>query len=208
MNRTLSFRWAISLIAVAGLLGGCSWFRHDNSYYVKAKQTAPLEVPPDLDTPVSSDAMAIPQSGSTGTATPASADGVGSAPPSGTITGGGSLRIADNVDHAWQRVGIALERAQAGTISARDATAHTYTVEVAGLRATAKQTAAPAEHHWYTRILHPFGGGAKPANADTGPVSGNLTVTVSADGDGARVEVNGPEEAARRVLEILRERLS
>ena len=109
MNRTLSFRWAISLIAVAGLLGGCSWFRHDNSYYVKAKQTAPLEVPPDLDTPVSSDAMAIPQSGSTGTATQASA---GSAPPAGPISGGGSLRIADNVDHAWQRVGIALERAQ------------------------------------------------------------------------------------------------
>jgi hypothetical protein len=76
------------------------------------------------------------------------------------------------------------------------------------LRATAKPAAVPAEHHWYTRILHPFGGGAKPANADAGPVSGNLTVTVSLDGDGARVEVNGPEEAARRVLEILRERLS
>ncbi|HTI95638.1 MAG TPA: hypothetical protein VL425_03920 [Rudaea sp.] len=208
MNRTLSFRWAISLIAVAGLLGGCSWFRHDNSYYAKAKQTAPLEVPPDLDKPVSSDAMAIPQSSSPGTAAQASTGSVGSAPPSGTISGGGSLRIADNVEHAWQRVGIALERAQAGTISARDATAHTYTVEVAGLRAAPQPAAAPAAHHWYSRILHPFGGGAKPANADTGPVSGNLTVTVSADGDGARVEVNGPEEAARRVLEILRERLS
>jgi uncharacterized lipoprotein len=207
VNRTLSFRWVISLIAVAGLLGGCSWFRHNDSYYAKAKQTAPLEVPPDLDTPVTSDAMAIPQAGSPGAAAQTSAGSIGSAPPSGTITGGGSLRIADNVDHAWQRVGIALERSQAGTISARDATAHTYTVEVAGLRATAPAT-APAEHHWYTRILHPFGGGAKSANADTGPVSGNLTVTVSADGDGARVEVNGPEEAARRVLEILRERLS
>ncbi|HXD82937.1 MAG TPA: hypothetical protein VN599_00750 [Rudaea sp.] len=207
MNRTLSYRWAISLIAAAGLLGGCSWFRHNDNYYAKAKQTAPLEVPPDLDTPVSSDAMAIPQPGAPGAAAQTSAGNVGSAPPAVTIAGSGSLRIADNVDHAWQRVGIALERSQAGTISARDDKAHTYTVEVAGLRAAA-QPVAPAEHHWYTRILHPFGGGSKPASSDTGPVSGNLTVTVSADGDGARVEVNGPEEAARRVLEILRERLS
>ena len=206
MNRTLSYRWAISLIASAGLLGGCSWFRHNDHYYSKAKQTAPLEVPPDLDTPASSDALAIPQPGSPGTTT-SSAGSVGGAPPAVTITGGGSLRIADNVDHAWQRVGLALERSQAGTISARDATAHTYTVEVAGLRAPS-QPVAPAEHQWYTRILHPFGGGAKSANSDGGPVSGSLTVTVSADGDGARVEVNGPEEAAHRVLEILRERLS
>ncbi len=205
MNRTLSYRWAISLIAAAGLLGGCSWFRHNDSYYAKAKQTAPLEVPPDLDAPVSSDEMAIPQSGSP--AVPSTSARVGSAPPSATI-GGGNLHIADNVEHAWQRVGLALERSQAGTISARDATAHTYTVEVSGLRAPAQPAAAPVEHHWYTRILHPFGGGSKPVNAASSPVSGNLTVTVSADGDGARVEVNGPEEAAQRVLEILRERLS
>jgi len=207
VNRTHSYRWAISLIAAASLLGGCSWFRHNDSYYAKAKQTAPLEVPPDLDTPVSSDAMAIPQPGASGAAATATSSGsVGSAPPAVTIAGGGSLRVADNVDHAWQRVGLALERSQAGTISARDDKAHTYTVVVAGLRAAA-QPAAPTEHHWDSRILHPFGGGSK-APADTEPVSGNLTVTVSADGDGARVEVNGPEEAARRVLEILRERLS
>lgn len=207
MNSTPSYRLAISLIAAAGLLGGCSWFRHNDNYYAKAKQAAPLEVPPDLDTPVSSDEMAIPQPGSPVAASQASAGAVGSAPPASTINGGGSLRITDNVDHAWQRVGLALERSQAGTISARDAASHTYTVRVAGLRAPV-QRAVPAEHHWYTRILHPFGGGAKSANPDTGPVSGNLTVTVSADGDGARVEVDGPEEAARRVLEILRARLS
>ncbi|MBS0569595.1 MAG: hypothetical protein JSS28_03220 [Proteobacteria bacterium] len=206
MNRTHSLRCAIALIAAASLLGGCSWFRHNSNYYEKAKQTQPLEVPPDLDAPVSSDELSIPQPGSAGSAAQPAAASVGSAPPAAAISGG-SLHVADNVDHAWQRVGLALERSQAGTISARDATAHTYTVEVAGLRAPA-QPAAPAEHHWYTRILHPFGGGARSTSADTGPVSGNLTVTVSADGDGARVEVNGPEEAARRVLEILRERLS
>ncbi len=206
MNRKLSVRLSLSLIAAATLLGGCSLFHHrDNNYYSKARETKPLEVPPDLDTPVTSDELAVPPVATSSGA--AQSTSTGSAPPAVTFSGGG-LRIADNVDHAWQRVGLALERAQAGTISARDATAHTYTLEVSGLRAPAAAAAAvPSEHHWYSRILHPFGGGAsKPA--DSGPVSGTLTVKVSADGDGARVEVNGPEAAAQRILEILRERLA
>lgn len=195
----------LSLIAAATLLGGCSLFHHRDNYYAKARETKPLEVPPDLDTPVTSDELAVPPVGSSGGA--AQSASTGSAPPAATFSGGG-LHIADNVDHAWQRVGLALERAQAGTISARDGTAHTYTLEVSGLLAPAPAAApAPAEHHWYSRILHPFGGGAsKPA--DSGPVSGTLTVKISADGDGARVEVNGPEAAAQRILEILRERLA
>ena len=205
MNRIHSIRWTISLIAVAGLLGGCSWFRQNTNYYDKARETQPLEVPPDLDTPVSSDTLSIPQSGS-GSAAQASAAQPGSAPPAGVIAGGGSLRISDSVDHAWQRVGLALERAQAGTISARDAVAHTYTLEFPGPPPPGRGP-APAEHCCFPQTRPHSGGGATPP-ADTGPVSGNLTVTVSADGDGARVEVNGPEEAARRVLAILRERLS
>ncbi len=202
MNRNHSARWAFALIAAATLLGGCSLFHHRDNYYSKARETKPLEVPPDLDTPTSSDELAVPQAGESGSAAQTA---VGSAPPAAAL-GGGVLHIADNVDHAWQRVGLALERAQAGTISARDAAAHTYTLEVSGLQAP-PAAPAPTEHHWYSRILHPFGGGSRHV-ADSGPVSGKLTVTVSADGDGARVEVNGPEEAARRVLNILRERLS
>jgi uncharacterized lipoprotein len=123
--------------------------------------------------------------------------------------GGDSLHVADSVGHAWTRVGIALERAQVGTISERNEAAHSYTLDVEGLKAA---TPAPDEHHWYTRIMHPFGGGSGGSKTTT--VSGHLTVTVSADGDGARVEVSGAAgdssaaEAARRVLGALRERLS
>jgi uncharacterized lipoprotein len=202
VNRTSIARWALAPIVAAALLGGCSLFHHRDNYYAKARETRPLEVPPDLDTPVSSDELAVPPTGASGTVTPTA---VGSSPPEATL-GSGSLRIADNVDHAWQRVGLALERAQVGAISARDATAHTYTVEVSGLQAAPAEP-APIEHHWYSRILHPFGGGNRATDGG-GTVSGKLTVTVSADGDGARVEVNGPEEASQRVLQILRERLS
>ncbi len=76
-----------------------------------------------------------------------------------------------------------------------------------GLKAS---TAEPQEHHWYSRILHPFGGGKSNGSA----VSGRLNVKVIPDGDGSRVDVQGASndasssEAARRVLDALRERLS
>ena len=197
MNRSPSFRWTLALLVATTLLGGCGLFHHRDDYYSKARETKPLEVPPDLDTPVASDELAVPPADASGTSTT-----IGSAPPEAVVAGG-ALHLADTVEHAWERVGLALERAQAGTISARDAAAHTYTLEVSGLQAP---VVVPAEHHWYSRILHPFGGGSR--RTENVPVSGKLTIVVGADGDGARVEVNGPEEAARRVLAILRERLS
>jgi uncharacterized lipoprotein len=118
------------------------------------------------------------------------------------------LHVADSPEHTWQRVGLALERAQVGTISARDESTRSYTVEVAGLGEPAP---AAEEHHWYTRVLHPFGGGNK---AKAQPVSGHLTVRISEDKSGAKVNVEGDSSdsaaatAARRVLEVLRERLS
>jgi uncharacterized lipoprotein len=121
---------------------------------------------------------------------------------SSTVASGNGLRVADSPQHTWQRVGLALERAQVGTISSRDESSRSYTVEVSGLAAPA----APAvgeEHHWYSRILHPFGGGSSSAKS-AAPVSGNVTVRVSSDGEAARVDVEGATsdstsaEAARR----------
>ena len=211
MNPKLPVRWTISLVAAAALLGGCSLFHHHrDNYYSKAQETKPLEVPPDLDTPVSSNELTVPATGAPGaTTSQPSAAAVGSAPPQASLSGD-SLRVADSVGHAWTRVGLALERAQVGTISERNEAAHTYTLDVEGLKAS---TPAPApEHHWYTRIMHPFGGGGSSGSTST-TVSGHLTVTVTADGDGSRVEVSGAgdsasAEAARRVLNALRERMS
>ncbi len=189
------------------LLGGCSMFHHKDNYYSKAQETKPLEVPPDLDTPPTSNELTVPVAGS---ASATSSTTTSSVPPQ-VSPGGDSLHVADSVGHAWTRVGLALERAQVGTISERNETAHSYTLDVEGLKASVP--AAPAEHHWYTRVMHPFGGGSS-ASSSAPAVSGHLTVTVTADGDGSRVEVSGASgdtsaaEAARRVLNALRERLS
>ncbi|MDR3388379.1 MAG: hypothetical protein P4L92_15130 [Rudaea sp.] len=222
MNRTSTLGWSILALLCASTLGGCSWFHHRTDYYSKAAEARPLDVPPDLDTPVTSNELVVPAATAPGTA--AAATPANALPPSASqaslgaaattaLTGDG-LHVADSPDHAWQRVGLALERAQVGTISGRDETARSYTLEVSGLGA-APAPAAAEEHHWYTRILHPFGGGSSNTTAaQTQTVSGHLTVRVSEDKDGAKVSVEGDSTdsatatAARRVLDVLRERLS
>ena len=205
-------RTTLFAVVSATLLAGCSMFHHKDNYYSKAQETKPLEVPPDLDSPPASNELTVPAAGASSTTSSAavSSTAASSATPPQMSPSGDSLHVADSVGHAWTRVGLALERAQVGTISERNETAHSYTLDVEGLKASAP--AAPAEHHWYSRIMHPFGGGSSGSTSPA--VSGHLTVTVSADGDGARVDVSGASgdanaaEAARRVLNALRERLS
>ena len=218
MNCISPVRASLFLLLTATMLGGCSWFHHRDDYYSKAAETRPLEVPPDLDTPVSSNELVVPAAGAGGnssvpaTAPPAGVTVTTAPAASSTVASGSGLRVADSVGHTWQRVGLALERAQVGTISARDEAAHSYSVDVAGL-AVAAAPAPAEEHHWYSRILHPFGGGKSSPKAGA-PVSGSVSIRVSADGDAARVDVQGAagdassDEAARRVLAVLRERLS
>jgi len=115
------------------------------------------------------------------------------------------LHVADTLQNTYARVGLALERAQLGTLSARDDNAHTYTLNFSG----AVQTSPEGEHHWYTRVLHPFGGDKK-----TEQVTRQLLVRVAGDGAGAKVSVEGDTsdkltaDAARKVIEVLRDRLS
>jgi uncharacterized lipoprotein len=214
-----SFRSTVSIVALATVLGGCSLFHHHDNYYSKAVESRPLEVPPDLETPAGSNELVVPAAGSaapaatttssaSAAAQPAASVPPSSTPPAAATQSEAGLHVTDSVEHTWQRVGIALERAQVGTISERDETGHSYTLDVQGLKAS---TPEPQEHHWYTRILHPFGGGNKSSGE---AVSGRLSVKVIQDGDGSRVDVQGASsdasssEAARRVLDALRERLS
>jgi len=138
-----------------------------------------------------------------------SAPPVTSAPPaiSGVSAGATDLHVADTVPNTWTRVGLALERAQIGTLSARDENARTYTL---AFSSTVETPPAESEHHWYTPILHPFGGDKGKSEQ----VARTLTVRVSDDAGGARVSVEGDTadkstaDAARRVVQVLRDRLS
>lgn len=133
-----------------------------------------------------------------------------SAPPgtSNVSIGGSELKVTDTVQNTYARVGLALERAQTsiGTLSARDDAAHTYTLSFSGTVVTN----AEGEHHWYSRVLHPFGGDQQ----QTQQVTRQLVVRVSGDGAGAKVSVEGDTsdkltaDAAKKVIEVLRDRLS
>ena len=56
---------AVALLAVAVLgTAGCHWFRRgDTEAYRNSPESRPLEVPPDLDQPDTSNAMALPAGG-------------------------------------------------------------------------------------------------------------------------------------------------
>ncbi len=226
MKRHSPIRWSLSaLIIAAALLSGCSWFHRDRvDYYKGAQETRPLEVPPDLDTPSSSKELVVPGPG--GTAAPAAATGA-SAPAAtsantattGVVATAADLHVADSVEHTWQRVGLALERAQIGTLTSRDEAGRSYTMDFSGtVTSEEAPPAPPPEHHWYSRILHPFGGGGRtvsaPTRTTTQQVTSALRINVSEDSGGARISVFGnandksASDAARRVIEVLRERLS
>ena len=127
-------RLIVGVIAVAvsaSLLSGCGFFGRNKSDYRGSQESRPLEVPPDLDTPSTSNALAIPAAGSGSTAAAAPVD----AAPAG-LDGGdrnigteSTLALTDGVSGAWRRVGLALDRAEIGEVTARDETAATFTVK-------------------------------------------------------------------------------
>ena len=168
-----------------------------------AAAPVPMAAPPAAPAP----APSAPPS-----AAPPAAAPVAISPASSDVAAVGAtdLHVADTVAHTWTRVGLALERAQIGALSARDENAHTYTLDFNGTVNVETQQPA-AEHHWYTRILHPFGGD-KSTTSET--VARAITVRVSEDKGGARVSVQGnasdktTSDAVQRVVQVLRERLA
>ena len=215
MKRHFFVRGSVpTLIVATALLSGCGWFHRDRAeYYKGVQETRPLEVPPDLDAPPTTRELVVPGTSSAPAAAAgaSSAASVSTAPPTtSAVAGPVDLHIADTVDNAYQRVGLALERVQLGKVASKDDAAHSYAYDFDG--AVATQPAAPKEHHWYSRILHPFGGGG--SGAQTQSVKAALRVNVSEDAGGARVSVvpapgdKSGEAAAQRVIAALRERMS
>jgi uncharacterized lipoprotein len=201
-----------AMLAVTTLLNGCGFmhrhFDHKEPDYRKAVQERPLEVPPDLDSPASSGALVIPATAAapaqatSATAAPGAAPAA--LPPSAAIQpgvqlGGDGLRIADSVESAWARVGLALERSGAATIVDRDEAGRAYAVETTG------QTTQKAG--WFKRAITLGHAGNKVA------AKVRLTVRVGADGTGSKVAIEGAtdeasQDAARSLLAALRQRLS
>ena len=111
---------AAMLVAVAAG-SGCSWFR-GKSGYENSPESRPLEVPPDLDQPVSDPSMTVP----------AAAGGKATATRMQAATTGEAFVINDALEGAWRRVGLALERIDGVTIGERAEVLSVYNVTFEG----------------------------------------------------------------------------
>ncbi|HVJ63571.1 MAG TPA: hypothetical protein VM555_12775 [Tahibacter sp.] len=166
-------------------LGACSWFK-PKSDWDKAVEARPLEVPPDLETPPRTNDMVVPEAGGAA----ATADAPRRA--ARAATGIDGLHVADSVGNAWQRIGLALERANIGQVASKDEAGHTYELTLTSTREKAEQGG------WIKRLF---------TRKKMETVTERVNIGVSADGEGSRVSVSGDAAAVRRVVALLRERL-
>jgi uncharacterized lipoprotein len=111
----------IGAVALALLSStGCNWMRskfHSSSDYTKSPESRPLEVPPDLNAPNTSNAMAIP-----------SASGLGS----GAVVGQGGFTVDGAPNETWTKVGTLLAGIDGLVINGRAEALNSYDVSYQG----------------------------------------------------------------------------
>lgn len=111
----------VASVLVAGL-SGCHWFGKKDELYSQSSESRPLEVPPDLDRPSADNAMALPASGSSVTASGVTS---GRAAPIG-------FNAAGDRDAVFARVGDVLAATSGVTIASKAQILGTYDVAYMG----------------------------------------------------------------------------
>ena len=196
MKRTLIPLLLIASVALAGCqtIKSHNPFRHKEPAYKAAQQEQPLEVPPGMDQPPTTEALAIPQAGNgsqAGTAAP-SETGTPAMAQASSGTSGTSLTLPDTPDSVYRRVGLALARGDAGQVTAHDDAAHTYQVAVDTV------VTRKAEGGFFHRMFH---------HGKSETVKGAVTISVAPSGTGSVVSAQGDPDAAARVMTVLQQRL-
>ena len=107
---------------VVALLGGCSWFgKGAKGDYALSAEARPLEVPPDLNLPDTSGAMALPPT--------ASAARAAAAAPAASST---AFTVAGTREQVFGQVGAVLESLDGLAIASRSQLLGTYDVSYQG----------------------------------------------------------------------------
>lgn len=117
---------ALLAFTAAAMLGGCSWFGGAKGDYALSPEARPLEVPPDLNLPDTSGAMALPPAAGAGQARPQAPAAAPAASPSG-------FTVAGNRDEVFAKVGTALEGIEGLKIASRAQLLGTYDVSYQGV---------------------------------------------------------------------------
>ena len=198
MKRSLLLPLVLATLALAGCqtIKAHNPFRHTEPDYKTAQQERPLEMPPGMDAPPSTDALTIPDSGSSApgvAAQPESGAAPATAAPAAASTAtSNSLTLTDAPDSVYHRVGLALSRGDVGAVTAHDDTAHTYDVAVDSV--VVKKSEGGFFHH----LLH---------RNHNETVKGTVTVSVEPSGAGSVVTAQGNADAVARVIGMLQQRL-
>ena len=179
------------------VVSGCGAFR-STKQWERAKQEAPLEIPPGMDTPSTSAALVIPDVG-------AGANGAGaasSAPAAAPVSDG--FILADAPDAAYKRIGEVLSVGDVGSVTAHDDDTHAYQI-------AATSGAPEAQRGFFKRM---FGGKSNPDEAiEGGPQATqgggkhSVVLTVNPSGAGSEVRAQGDANGVRRVIDALKSRL-
>jgi hypothetical protein len=187
---------ALPAVALSGLLlSGCGMFRSHKAWDT-AQQQSPLEIPPSLDRPSTSDALVIPPPGANQPTANGATASVGGA--TGQIADG--FVLADSVDNTYHRVGQVLEGGSLGQLVSHDDTAHSYTLSVSD--AVAKQK----KKGFFGRLF----GHDKSDSASTVGGAGSHQVQVSVNGSGtnaSEIRAEGNAAAVANVIDTLKSRL-
>jgi uncharacterized lipoprotein len=185
-------------VALSGLLiSGCGMFRSHKAWET-AQQEAPLEVPPSLDRPSTSEALSIPPpGGNQPTANGATASvGASAGANAGQIADG--FVLTDSVDAAYRKVGQALESGSLGELVGHDDAAHTYTLNVSD--AVAQQS----KKGFFGRMF----GSKKESISAPGAASHQVQVSIGSSGaSGSQVRAVGNAAAVSKVVDTLRSRI-
>jgi uncharacterized lipoprotein len=115
--------WLTLAAVLVSATSGCSWLRKKTNYQA-SKQTNPLEIPPGLDTPSTSDAMIVPAVGGGSTSVASAA---------GPVAAVETFTVNDALDSTWKRMGLALNRIEGVTVTGSAQALGSYDVRYEGV---------------------------------------------------------------------------
>lgn len=184
----------LPVVALSGLLlSGCGAFRSHKAWD-RAVQESPLEIPPGLDRPSTTEALMIPPRGANQPTASGATASVSSS--GGQITDG--FVVADSADAAYGRVGQVLENGSLGELVAHDDGAHTYTLSVSGAVAQKKKG-------FFGRM---FGRDKSGSVHAPGAGAHQVVVSINPSGStGSEVRAEGNPAAVSKVIDGLKARL-